>query len=166
MAVKHEILPPELAKSRRGQLQHVTDASATLANGASMGIAVSVGDENIRLFYGVYAGGAGRVRLYEDPTIASSTLVVTACAINRAKKSTVGLAASFGHTPGFEVGGASLLSDDAIPGTTRGNRSGGTLNPGMGWILAASTDYVIAACNLSGGAANFSIDIECCACDK
>jgi len=146
----------------RGRTHEVTDASAALADGASMGLVVTNGSsDDFHMTFSVAMSGNGRIRLYEDPTLTSCTLCLTACSMNRQNKS-VHPGASFGHTPVFAIATASTLHDTVIAGGTGPGqtRIGGGTRSGTEWVLAKSTTYILAACNLSGGAVFASITAE------
>ena len=145
----------------RGRTQHISNACAALGNGASTGLVIKVGDDEFHTTFSVAMSGNGRVILYEDPTLTSCTLCLTACSMNRQNKS-VHPAASFGHTPVFAVAGASVLSNTVLAGGTGIGQStiGGETRSNNEWVLAKDTTYILAACNLSGGAVFASISAE------
>lgn len=139
----------------RGEMHEHTEASIALGDGASIGIVVANGDEDsFHMTFSVAMSGNGHIRLYEDPTLTSSTLSLTACNMNRSAASSVGIAASFGHTPVFAVASASIIHDGVIAGGTGPGqtRIGGGTRSGTEWALKKNTTYILAACNLSGGA--------------
>lgn len=161
MAVAHETLDFVHAQIHRGKVHHITDASGALANGGSMGLYASIGGSaDFHAIFSIEVGGNARFRLYEDPTVSASTLVMTACVMNRCYKDSASLGASFGHTPAFTIASASLLFDAVIGGGTGGNKAGGNLRQHTEWVFEENTGYIIAACNLSGGATVTSIAIE------
>ena len=162
MSRLQETLNFEHAQIHRAKMHHVSSASVALADNGSIGLVLSVGaDKDLHFVFGVAGGGRGRVILYEDVTLTSSTLCLTACSMNREHKAGACISASFGHTPVFAVATGSVLLNEIIPGTTGGNKAGGHLRLGAEWIGAESTNYIVAACNLSGGAAAFSVAVEC-----
>lgn len=160
MAVAHETLEFVHAQVHRGKMHHITDASGALANGGSMGIYSLIGDDDFHAVFGIAAGGNARFRLYEDPTVSASTVITTACVMNREYKTAASLSASFGHTPAFTIASASMLLDEVIGGGTGGNRAGGHARKETEWPFAAGVGYIIAACNLSGGTTVMSVSIE------
>jgi hypothetical protein len=161
MAVAHELLDYVHAQVHRGKMHHITDASGAITNGASMGIYMLNGaSADFHAFFSIETGGNARFRLYEDPTVSSSTLILTACVMNRTYKDSASLTASFGHTPAFTIASASVLLDEVIGGGTGGNRAGGNARKETEWPFAKNTGYIVAACNLSGGTTVMSVAIE------
>ena len=157
MAKAHEIHSWKENEAHRGQVQQLSIANDALGAGASMGLVIKTdGLTRSRLCFSVAAGADGRVMLYEDPTLSSSTLAA-ACNMNRRKASTVGTTASFGSAPVFAKGSASVLFDQLLPGGTGvaviGNRYGSE----MDWILDSEATYIISACNKSAAADLFSV---------
>jgi len=147
----------------RGRMHETTNACVALADGASMGLVISNGNEDsFHMSFSIAMSGNGHIRLYEDPILTSCTLALTACNMNRGEAANIGIAASFGHTPVFTVASASILSDTVIAGGTGPGqtRIGGGTRSGTEWILAKNMTYILAACNLSGGAIFASMTAE------
>jgi len=147
----------------RGRVHECTEASIAMADGGSIGMVVANGSvDQFHMTFSVAMSGNGHIRLYEDPTLTSSTLCLSACAMNRETASSIGISASFGHTPVFELASASIIHDSVIAGGTGPGqtRIGGDTRSGTEWVLARDKTYILAACNRSGGAVFASITAE------
>lgn len=139
----------------RGRMHEISTACISLADGASIGMVIKSGsNDDFHMTFAISMSGNGRVRLYEDPTLSSSVILATACAMNRSTASSIGLSASFGYTPVFDTATASVIHDNVIAGGTGVGqiRIGGGVRSGTEWPLKKDTIYILAACNLSGGA--------------
>lgn len=145
MSVPRSVITWEHQQVHAGNMYHVSNASATLADGASMGFAIVTGDEDFHAFFALKVEGNARYILYEDAVVTAST-VVTAQNMNREFSNA--LETAFGHTPTFTAG--SVLFNVLAVGGEKKDKAVGEERQGTEWVLKPDATYIISGCNLSG----------------
>ncbi len=149
------------AEIHLGYMWRGTHSFTALADNASVDLRLLTGTGLFHMAASFDVGGAGRVYLYEAPTISAGTAVAmynlrrdvaTACPLTLTHGPTVTATGSVALVNGYYIPGG------ASPTT----RVGAVLRGGGGdwWLLKGATEHLIRFTNLSGGNISGSITIE------
>ena len=134
--------------------------SASVANNASADTLITVGAKGTHIVFGVAAGGACQVYLYEAPT-ASGGSAQTMYNMNR--NSALVTPAAIASAPTVSAtGSVTLVNGWYLPGgNSEQTRGGGGVRAETEWMLKPGTVYLLRVTNVSGASVTVSSAIEC-----
>ncbi len=141
---------------------HAGHTFASVANGASADILLSLGAKEAHTVFEVFAGGQVSIYLYESPTVTEGNEGTAVTAYNMKRSSANEPGATVTHTPTVgDTGSVALINGRILPGgTSPQTRVGGGIRQGVEWILAPTAQYLLRVTNTSGGTIAINVGLE------
>lgn len=122
----------------------------TLASGTNREYLIKIGANDVMLFSDISVDGNATSDIYEGPTTSADGTSMTIYNILRSSGNTPNL--TLFHTPTLSADGT-LLEQERVFSSAGGTMEIGTIREveGLGWGLAANTNYLIRVTNDVGG---------------
>ena len=135
-----------------------------LANAASQGLVIAVGDNDLHLNFDVISSGSARVRFYENATVTACGEGTSPMNMNRYRAASGADAicsATIGTSPNVAAAcWNQLLTEFHIPGGGKQSPAGGVVRGSTEWVLNKNTTYVLGASNLQGATGPTTLTVE------
>lgn len=138
---------------------YTAEYSASIANGNSVELLITVGEDEAHTSFGIAAGGQVTIYLFEGTAKTAGT-AITARNLNRTK-SDAHTKVTVTHTPAGAGDGTAIINGRLLPGgASQTTRIGGSARANSEMILRPNTKYLLRVTNTSGSGIDINPTLE------